>query len=111
MTKAHYAHGRWAHDRVQAAAVHSSQNVDAVVQRWQELYSDLLVRILAAVIHGAARFEPTVRPLVQVRYSDGWEYGRQPDGSLAAERMGYPAWWLRQIGYSNGPQACLSTCP
>ncbi len=48
---------------------------------------------------------------VQVRYSDGWDYGRQPDGSLTASRLGYPAWWLRQVGYSNGPQACLSTCP
>jgi hypothetical protein len=28
---------------MQAAAIHSSQNVDAVVQRWQELYSDILV--------------------------------------------------------------------
>jgi hypothetical protein len=42
VTNAQYAHGRCAHDRVQAAAVHASQNVDAVVQRMKPAHVDVV---------------------------------------------------------------------
>ena len=53
----------------------------SVVSRWQGLYGELLVR-----------------------YSDNWDYSL----SGGAKRLGYPAEWLRQVGFLNGPPSCKS---
>jgi dipeptidase len=66
-----------------------SKNQDAVVTAWQQLYDELLVK-----------------------YSDGWNYQ-----NLEAGRVGYPEWWLKEVGYTAGfeskdrPHPCNPTCP
>ena len=41
-----------------------------------------------------------------VQYSDNWDYSL----SGGAKRLGYPEWWLRQVGFLDGPPSCASTC-
>ena len=60
-------------------------HADHAVAAWQELYGELLIR-----------------------YSDGWDYDST---KLAAARVGYPAWWLTEVGYVNGTESCKTTCP
>ena len=67
------------------AAVAQETHAAHVVAAWQELYGELLVR-----------------------YSDGWDYDST---KLAAARVGYPAWWLTEVGYVNGTESCKTTCP
>lgn len=65
-----------------AATAAANAHATSVVQRWQELYTELLVR-----------------------FSDGFEY----DGH-ETNYLGYPAWWLTEIGYMNGTaQPCNTT--
>jgi len=69
-----------------------AEHVDTVVARWQKLYGELFIR-----------------------YKDGWDYGKQKDGSLAANRVGYPAWWLKEVNYNaaagpSRPKACKTDC-
>ena len=59
------------------------QHATDVVQMWQNLYLELLVQ-----------------------FSDGWSYSL----SGGAKHVGYPAWWLKQVGFLNGPPSCKSTC-
>merc|ERR1711907_573082 len=59
-----------------------------LVEQWQQLYSDLLLR-----------------------FSDGWDYsltGGYPN--YEATSLGYPAAWLHEVGYTSGPVACYDTC-
>jgi hypothetical protein len=65
-----------------AATAAANAHATSVVQRWQELYAELLVR-----------------------FSDGFEY----DGH-ETNYLGYPAWWLTEVGYMNGTaQPCNTT--
>jgi len=72
--------------------------LDAATQRmqrefleaWQGLYAELLMR-----------------------FSDTWDY--TPPSSAAepvgtAEAMGYPKWWLKEVEYTSGTEACYPTC-
>ena len=56
------------------AAEAADAHADAVVTAWQDLYAELLTR-----------------------FSDGYEY----DGHETSY-LGYPAWWLEEVGYMNG---------
>ena len=59
---------------------------DAVIAAVRELYDSLLVRD-----------------------SDGWDYDA---AARVANRVGYPAAWLDDIGYTKGTTyACKTTCP
>ena len=66
-----------------AKAVDAS--TDATVEAWQQLYGELLVRS-----------------------SDGWNYDPV---KKAAARVGYPVWWLKEVGYQNGTTPCKAPCP
>ena len=58
-------------------------NARKVVQRWRELYDELLVQ-----------------------YSDGWNYQNHEAG-----RLGYPMSWLKEINYADsGVSPCEPTC-
>ena len=64
-------------------------HVADVVGSWQDLYSRLFIQ-----------------------YSDGWNYGPTgAGGQLEASRVGYPTWWLKEVGYADGPPSCKSACP
>lgn len=57
-----------------SAAEAADAHAAAVVAKWQDLYAELLMK-----------------------YSDGYEY----DGHETSY-LGYPAWWLKEVGYLNG---------
>ena len=68
-------------EAAQAAEAHAN----TAVARWQALYGELVVR-----------------------FSDGWDYD---SSHLEAAHVGYPSWWLKEVGYLKGTQACKTTCP
>jgi dipeptidase len=95
-----FAYPRWIHlkDRIAQVASeleHSSyinviqnqgdvdKNSKDVIQRWRELYNELLVQ-----------------------YSDGWSYENHKAG-----RLGYPMAWLKEVHYADsGVDPCEPTC-
>jgi dipeptidase len=41
-------------------------------------------------------------------YADG-NYNYWKDGSFHADSIGYPAWWLQEVGYADGPEPVRNT--
>ncbi len=44
------------------------------------------------------------------KYADGW-INSWAGGTFRAERTGYPAWWLDEVGYANGPPPIAEQTP
>ena len=96
---AQFAYPRWNQVKADVVALQEKLEDDAAaalaagegpgttgVDQWHALYAKLLIRD-----------------------SDGWSYDAAGE---VANRVGYPAEWLEEVGYDHGTTyACKTTCP
>lgn len=69
-------------------------------KRWDPAYPEygLLSEEYAANAEGILKAWWALFDRLLFKYADGWDNEPQLGGAI-----GYPAWWLRRVGYENGP--------
>ena len=91
-------------DDVRAFQAASENNSLELLREWEQRYHSAadepaLSAAFQQNAHGAAARCWELFDALLFKYADGW---RNTPARLG-EALGYPAWWLREVGYGNGP--------